>query len=78
MIRLKNINIKNGIAEADLFPEDEGNGDHIVVNLSNEEVISLTNSDRYKNTTYIGHAIDELVRIYKNNDTRKESYTMWY
>lgn len=77
MLRLKNIKINDGIAEADYSPEDSNWWGHIVVDAKNEEIIHAEENDEY-GSSYRGHALWKLVDLFKANDKRTECTVMWY
>lgn len=76
MLRLKNIKIENGKAEADFYPEDSKNAGHIVVNLENNEIISCEDVNGY-GESYRGHAKQHLIRMAKDNNITTERTVMW-
>lgn len=77
MLRLKNIKIEAETAEADFYPEDRNEAGHIVVNLSDGEIVSCVDVSGYGDS-YSGHARQRLVRMAKEKDTRSECIVMWY
>ena len=81
MVRLKNIKINDRTAEADYFPEDSITPGHIVVDLSSEEIVSVTNVAGYEppyGASHRGHALWTLVEMAKTDDTSTERLVMWY
>jgi hypothetical protein len=77
MLRLKNIQIKNDIAEADFIPENESECGHIVVDLKSKEIVSIKNVPGYE-YMHPGHARAKLVEMAKAKDSRSECTVMWY
>lgn len=77
MLRLKKIKIGSEYAEADFYPEDSQVAGHIVVNLSNEEVLTCTDVSGY-GASYRGHAAQRLVKMAREKDARTECLVMWY
>lgn len=77
MLRLKNIRIENGKAEADFYPEDSTTAGHIIVNLSNRKIISCDDVPGY-GESYRGHARQHLLRMAEENNTATERTVMWY
>ena len=77
MLRLKNVKIGSKYAEADFYPEDGQESGHVVVDLSNEEIVSCVDVPKY-GASYRGHALHRLVKMAEENDTRSECLVMWY
>lgn len=77
MLRLKNVKIGSEYAEADFYPEDSQVAGHVVVNLSNGEIISCMDVSGYGDS-YKGHAVQRLIRMAEENDLRTECRVMWY
>lgn len=77
MLRLKNVKIGNKIAEADFYPEDGEEHGHVVVDLSSEELVSCTDVPGY-GASYRGHALQRIISMADDNDTRSECLVMWY
>ena len=76
MLRLKNIKIGHGNAEADFIPEDSNVAGHIVVDLRSEEVVSYDAVPEY-GESYKGHAKMHLIKMAKENDKATERIVMW-
>ena len=77
MVRLKNIKIANGIAEADFYPEESTIAGHIVVDVTSHEIISCKEVPGY-GESYKGHSKWHLIRMAKANETATERTVMWY
>lgn len=77
MLRLKNIRIGNGKAEADFYPEDSKRAGHIVVSLESKEIVSCEDVPGY-GESYRGHAKLHLIKMAKENNTATERTVMWY
>ena len=77
MVRLKNIRIANGIAEADFYPEESTIGGHLVVDVAAYKIISCKEVPGY-GESYKGHAKLHLIRMAEQNDTATERTVMWY
>ena len=77
MVRLKNIKIANGIAEADYYPENSEQCGHIVVDLSSQEYIHYEEVADY-GRNYPGHAKWCLIEMAEAGDTAEERLVMWY
>lgn len=77
MLRLKNVKIESEYAEADFYPEDGAVFGHVVVGLSDGEIISCVPASGYGDS-YTGHARQRLVSMAKENDNREECLVMWY
>ena len=77
MLRLKNIKIGSEYAEADFYPEDGRKFGHVVVDLSDGEIKSCIGVPGY-GASYSGHARQRLVKMAKENDSRRECLVMWY
>ena len=77
MLRLKNVKIGNEYAEADFYPEDGLNAGHVVVNLSDGEIVSSKDVPGY-GASYSGHASRRLVKMAQEKDARTECLVMWY
>lgn len=77
MLRLRNVKIGNEYAEADFFPEDSEKAGHVMVNLSDGEIVACNNVPGY-GESYAGHARQRLVRMAKEKDHRSECVVMWY
>ena len=77
MLRLKNIKIENGTAEADFFPENSNTAGHIVVDIQSETIRSCERVEGF-GESYEGHAKLHLLRMAKQNITDKERVVMWY
>lgn len=78
MLRLRNIKIENGIAEADYFPEDGKKSAHIVVNLGSGEIVSFGRVDGYTWDAYPAHACQKLLSLAEEGSTDTECLVMWY
>lgn len=77
MLRLKNIIIRSGYAEADFYPEDSKTCGHVVVDLASGELSTVVDVPGY-GASYSGHARQRLVKMAEGNDTRAECLVMWY
>lgn len=77
MLRLKNVKIGSEYAEADFFPEDGHEAGHVVVDLSDGEIVSCVDARGY-GKLYCGHARQRLVKMAKEKDLRSECLVMWY
>ena len=77
MLRLKNIKIGNGKAEADFYPEDSEKSGHIVVSISGKEIIACNDVLGYSES-YRGHAKQHLIKMANENNTATERIVMWY
>lgn len=77
MLKLKNIKIKNNIAQADFTPENTGLWGHIEVDLSTQEVIAVKHVPEYE-MFYPGHAKRKLIEMAQTRDNRTECLVMWY
>lgn len=77
MLRLKNIKIENGIAEADYYPEGGEVHGHIVVDVESWEYIQGDAVPGF-GTSYLGPARRHLIRMAKNGETDKQRLVMWY
>jgi len=77
MLRLKNIQFQNNVAEADFYPENSKEAGHIVVNLETKEVISCEEVPGF-GESYRGHAKWHLIRMANEGATAKEQTVMWY
>ena len=77
MLRLKNIRIGNGKAEADFYPEDSIKAGHIVVNLESKEIVTCEDVPGY-GESYRGHAKQHLIKMAKENNNATERTVMWY
>lgn len=77
MLRLKNIKIESKRAEADFYPEDSNEAGHVVVDLLRGEFISHTDVIGY-GESYRGHALQRLMQMAKEKDSRTECLVMWY
>lgn len=77
MLRLKNIKIGNEYAEADFYPESGQESGHIIVDLSIGEIVSCIDVSGY-GASYRGHALQRLVKMAQEKDTRTECLVMWY
>ena len=77
MLRLKNIRIGDGKAEADFFPEGIEKSGHIVVDLSSEKIVSCETVIGY-GESYQGHAMRHLIKMANENDKSTERTVMWY
>lgn len=77
MLRLKNIRIGNGKAEADFYPEGSERAGHIVVSLENNEIIDCKDVPGY-GESYRGHAKQHLIKMAKENTIATERTVMWY
>ena len=77
MLRLKNIKIGNGRAEADFYPEDSKRAGHIVVSLETKEIIICDEVPGY-GESYRSHAKQHLIKMAKDNITATERTVMWY
>lgn len=77
MVRLKNIQFHDGIAEADYYPEEGLAKGHIVVDLGSEEILTFERAGDFGNS-YLGHARARLVEMHKEGSTRTECLIMWY
>lgn len=77
MLRLKNIKIGSEYAEADFYPENIQQYGHIVVDLSDEEIVSCVDVPGY-GASYRGQAAQRLVKMARENDQRTECTVMWY
>ncbi len=77
MVRLKNIQFRGGIAEADYYPEEGLVKGHLVVDLESEEIQSFERAGDF-GVSYLGHARARLVKMYKEGSTQKECLIMWY
>lgn len=77
MLRLKNIRIGNGKAEADFYPEDSTSAGHIVVSLESKEIVACEDVLGY-GESYRGHAKQHLIKMAKENNTATERTVMWY
>lgn len=77
MVRLKNIQFCDGIAEADYYPEEGLVKGHLVVDLESEEIQSFERAGVFGDS-YLGHARARLVEMYKEGIARKECLIMWY
>ena len=78
MIRLKKINLKNDIIEADMYYEDLEKPDHIKVDVRTQEIIELENANFYEFRTAPGHALRELIKIAQSRQIPDEKLVMWY
>ena len=77
MVRLKNIQFHDSLAEADYYPEGGLVKGHIVVDLESKEICSFERAGDFGDS-YLGHARARLVEMYKEGSTRKECLIMWY
>ena len=77
MLRLKNIKIENGIAEADFYPENSKVAGHIVVDILNETMVSCKTVPGF-GESYEGHAKLHLIKMAKENVAVSERIVMWY
>lgn len=77
MVRLKNIQFHNRIAEADYYPEEGLAKGYLAVDLESEEIQSFERAGDFGDS-YLGHARARLVEMYKEGSTRKECLIMWY
>ena len=77
MLHLKNVKIGSEYAEADFYPEDSKEAGHVVVNLSNGEIESCIEVPGY-GASYRGHALQKLLKMAEEKDTRRECRVMWY
>lgn len=77
MLRLKNIKIGNGKAEADFYPEDSQKAGHIVVSLSEKKIIACDDVPGY-GESYRGYAKQHLIKMANENNTATERTVMWY
>lgn len=76
MLRLKNIKIANGKAEADFYPEDSNIAGHIVVNLESKMIESCEDVPGY-GESYRGHTKQHLIKMAKEGITATERTVMW-
>jgi len=76
MLRLKNVKIGVEFAEADFYPEDGYDAGHVIVRLSDGEIVSSVDVPGY-GASYKGHARQRLVAMAKEKDTRDECLVMW-
>lgn len=77
MVRLRNIRIENGIAEADYYPEDSEKGGHIVVDLVTQEYIHREEVDDFGGS-YPAHAKYCLIKMAETGDKAERRTVMWY
>lgn len=78
MLRLRKINLKNNIIEADMYYEDLEKPDHIKVDVRTQEIIELENTDFYEFRTAPGHARQALIKIAKSGKIPEEKLVMWF
>ena len=78
MLRLRRINLKNDIIEADMYFETLKKPDHIKIDVRSEEIVELENADFYKYRTAPGHARNALIEIAKSGEIPEEKLVMWY
>lgn len=76
MLKLKNIKIKNNIAQADFSPENTNIWGHIEVNLQSREITSCNNVEGY-GSSYRAHAKWKLVELAQTNEPPTECLVMW-
>ena len=76
MVRLKNIRIENGMAEAVFYPEDSKVAGHIVVDLESETVVFCKSVPGF-GESYEGHAKLHLIRMAEQKATDTERLVMW-
>lgn len=76
MLRLKNIKIGNGKAEADFYPEESKKPGHIVVSLDSKEIVVCEGVPGY-GESYLGHAKQHLIKMAKENNKATERTVMW-
>lgn len=76
MLRLRNVKIGSEYAEADFYPEDGPAAGHVVVDLSDGEIVSCVDVPGY-GASYSGHARQRLMKMAKECDARSECLVMW-
>ena len=76
MLRLRNVKIGVEFAEADFYPEDGKDSGHVIVRLSDGEIVSSVEVSGY-GASYVGHARQRLVSMFKDKDDRSECLVMW-
>ena len=77
MVRLKNIQRRDNLIEADFYPEGSKIAGHIVVDITTEEDISCKEVFGY-GPSYKFFAKRRLIKMVKNNEIKSEDIIMWY
>ena len=78
MLLLKLVKINNNVVVYNYFPENTEDYGTIELDLLSKEVRLIKRADKYKQTMYLMHAYQGLLRILDENDFSDRRVVAWY
>ena len=79
MLELRNLQRNGNLIEADYYPENSVQAGHIVVDIEQEEILSLIEPEGYENSfMYPSHARNALLRVVQEEKLPAAYKVMWY